>query len=164
MLTIPTSTLGFTSAVLPYTKSVSQLTTTSLDAAAGGGKAKQADFEYQELKIQLNAMKMQSVVSAQLRPEKKIELEGYVKRVLNRRPSPIPMYEVGKYLPGTTWKLTFSTQSLVSDLPKDANISLDFLNDSMLNYNLEFTKTFGLNKLTARSSYSVDVSKTMQGG
>ena len=157
MMTLPKISMGFSAGLSPPT--AARPSTTSLAASASGGTPNQADFEYRELNIQLNAMKEQNVVTSQLMPEKRIELEGYVKRILNRRPSPVPMYEVGKNLPGTQWRLAFSTQSLVSDLPKDARISLHFLNDNMMNYNLEFTKTLGLNKLTARSSYSVDVSK-----
>lgn len=123
-----------------------------------------ADFEYRELKIQAGAMVDQDVAAAgQLTTEKIVELEGYAKRVVNRRPSPVPLYEVGKSLPGTKWRLAFSTQPLVAGLPKDARISLYFLNGEMMNYSLEFTKTLGLNKLTARSSYSVDSSPVNPG-
>lgn len=165
--TLPTNTFGFTLSYSPsraLAPSVATRTSSALPAAAvGGSKPNQADFELQELRIQLNAMNEQNVVTSQLMPEKRIELEGYVKRILNRRPSPIPMYEVGKYLPGTKWKLLFSTQSLVADLPKDARISLYFLNDNMMNCDLEFTKTLGLNRLSARSAYSVDSSPVNPG-
>jgi hypothetical protein len=62
--------------------------------------ALKADFELQELKIQLNAMKEQNVVSSQLALPNKTELEGYVKGVLNQRAaSAIPLDDIADYLP-----------------------------------------------------------------
>lgn len=128
-------------------------------------KPLQADFEYQELKIQLKAMMQQGVASSQLPPPKKIELEGYVQRILNRRVSPIQLFEIEKFLgasssnPPSTWELVFTTQSLVQDsLPKDTKIKFEFVNDKELDYILEFTKTWGLKRLVAKSQYTIDVS------
>jgi hypothetical protein len=127
-----------------------------------------AEFEYQELKIQLNALQEQGILFSQLRSDKKNELEGYVRRIVNRRPSPIPLYELGQSLKTSStridtnkqWKLVFSTQRATTEsLPSDATVLLKFLNDKELEYSLKFGKrTMGLNRLTAKSTYTVDVS------
>lgn len=133
-------------------------------------KPLQADFEYQELKIQLKAMMQQGVASSQLPLPKKIELEGYVQRILNRRVSPIQLFEIEKFLgasssnPPSTWELVFTTQSLVQDsLPKDTKIKFEFVNDKELDYILEFTKTWGLKRLVAKSQYTIDSSPVNPG-
>jgi hypothetical protein len=126
--------------------------------------AAQAEFEYQELKIYLTAMKEQNVVSQRLRDEKRNELEGYVRKIVTDRRGEgfvVPLHQVGDYLPNTNWRLAFSTQGLTSELPKDASIFLKFHDSSTLDYSLAFTKTFGLNRLTAKSSYTVDVSSAI---
>ena len=119
-----------------------------------------AEFEVQELKIQLNAMVEQDVVCTNLQPEKYKELEQYVERIVQRRPSMIPLAQLNRsqVLPGTSWKLIFSTQSLLlSSLPVDTVIGIDFVTENVLNYSLNFgKKVFGLNKLTAKSSYTID--------
>jgi hypothetical protein len=124
-----------------------------------------AEFEYQELKIQLNALQEQGILFSQLRSDKKNELEGYIRRIVNRRPSPIPLFELGQALTSRTntskqWKLVFSTQRATTEsLPSDATVLLKFLNDKELEYSLKFGKrTMGLNRLTAKSTYTVDVS------
>lgn len=131
-----------------------------------------AEFEYQELKIQLNALQEQGVLFSQLRSDKKNELEGFVRRIVNRRPSPIPLYQLGQALTTTKtttknnnnnkqqWKLVFSTQLVTTEsLPEDATVLIKFLNDKELEYSLKFGKrTMGLNRLTAKSTYTVDVS------
>mmetsp|Transcript_10495 Transcript_10495/g.25033 ORF Transcript_10495/g.25033 Transcript_10495/m.25033 type:complete len:301 (-) Transcript_10495:1559-2461(-) len=124
---------------------------------------KTGDFEYQELKIQLKAMKDQDVTSSRLDLPKKIELDGYVKRVVNRRPSPIAMQDVGQHLPGTSWRLAFSTESfLTQTLPKDSTITLNFYDDGnnsqKVDYAIEFPKTLALKRLVAKSSYTASTS------
>mmetsp|Transcript_10493 Transcript_10493/g.25028 ORF Transcript_10493/g.25028 Transcript_10493/m.25028 type:complete len:233 (-) Transcript_10493:1913-2611(-) len=127
---------------------------------------KTGDFEYQELKIQLKAMKDQDVTSSRLDLPKRVELDGYVKRVVNRRPSPIAMQDVGQHLPGTSWRLAFSTESfLTQTLPKDSTITLNFFdnntnnnNSQKVDYAIEFPKTLALKRLVAKSSYTVSVS------
>eukprot|EP00529_Nitzschia_sp_RCC80_P030832 CAMPEP_0113503922 /NCGR_PEP_ID=MMETSP0014_2-20120614/34438_1 /TAXON_ID=2857 /ORGANISM="Nitzschia sp." /LENGTH=294 /DNA_ID=CAMNT_0000398993 /DNA_START=141 /DNA_END=1022 /DNA_ORIENTATION=+ /assembly_acc=CAM_ASM_000159 len=127
---------------------------------------KTGDFEYQELKIQLKAMKDQDVTSSRLDLPKRVELDGYVKRVVNRRPSPIAMQDVGQHLPGTSWRLAFSTESfLTQTLPKDSTITLNFFdnntnnnNSQKVDYAIEFPKTLALKRLVAKSSYTVSTS------
>ncbi len=116
----------------------------------------QADFDYQELKLQLRAMKEQNVLSNQLTDSKKGELETYVRKIVNRRES--SLQKVQSQLPGSTWQLMLSTQSLMQSLPPGVSIWLRFLDSQRVDYSMEFTKTLGLNKLTAISSYQVDVS------
>jgi hypothetical protein len=119
---------------------------------------KNAEFEYQELKIQTNAIVDQEVTSARLSIEKRKELEGYCRLVVNRKESPIPLYRIADNLLGE-WQLAFTTQALsLESLPRDAITKLDFKNKSSVDYILEFSKTFGLNRLVAQSSYTVDVS------
>lgn len=149
---LPTSTTSFLLSPPPSSWSSLQMAT----------QPATADFEYQELKIQLSAMKEQDVVTSRLASSKRNELEGYVKRILNRRTvassKSIPLYEIGDFLPNTKWRLIFSTQSLTSELPKDAKIQLEFVDNGKLDYILEFSKTLGLKRLVAKSSYTVDVS------
>lgn len=128
---------------------------------------KTANFEYQELKIQMQAMKDEKVTSSKLDLPKRIELEGYVKRILNQRPSPIPLYDLAQHLPGTQWRLAFSTEGLLSEsLPKDATICLKFAEDegsnNQVEYSLEFPKTLALKRLVAKSTYTVSVSTSLK--
>ena len=117
----------------------------------------QADFDYQELKLQLRAMKDQKVLSNQLVDSKRAELETYVRKIVNRRESALDQVRE-QLLPRSKWRLAFSTQPLILSLPPGVSIHLDFVNDQRVDYSMEFTKTLGLNKLTAQSSYQVDVS------
>lgn len=134
----------------------------ALASSTGGGNQKlnTAEFEYQELKIQLDAMEKQDVPSSQLQQDKKTELEGYVQRIVRNRPSSIRLQDLQQDLPNTKWRLAFSTQSVTSDLPRDATVFLDFSQQQgQLEYCLEFTKkTLGLNRIAAKSSYTVDSS------
>ncbi|KAG7369516.1 hypothetical protein IV203_027262 [Nitzschia inconspicua] len=116
-----------------------------------------ADFEYQELSIQLKAMKEQDVRYTQLQADKRLELEGYIARIVERRPSIVPLNRLAEVLPQTSWRLAFSTEPIMNEaLPKDATITLNFINEEQVNYSLEFAKTLGLKKLTAQSSFQVD--------
>ena len=138
-----------------------------------------ADFEYQELKIQMNAMKEQDVKPSQLDPAKRNELKGYVEEILRRRlvnkktvDSSVPLeVRLRSSLPGTKWRMAFTTQSLMAEaLPKDATITLEFASGSgsastgsnKVDYGLDFFKTLGLKRLVAKSTYSVmEVSEKM---
>jgi hypothetical protein len=118
-----------------------------------------ADFEYQELKILTKAIVEQKVTNSRVPTEKRAEIEGYCRRIVNRRESPIPLYQIADELAGA-WQLAFTTQTLnLESLPKDAIIKLDFKHNNRVDYILEFTKTFGLKRLVADSSYTVDVSR-----
>lgn len=120
------------------------------------------DFAYQEMRVQLNEMKKQNVPSGALQPSKLEELEGYVRTVLNNRKDlSMPFSEIGKeLLPQSKWRLAFSTANAVlGDLPRDATVYLDILDEENLDYKLQFTKkTMGLSSITAKSKYTFDVS------
>ncbi|KAL3912918.1 MAG: hypothetical protein SGARI_000916 [Bacillariaceae sp.] len=138
------------------------ITTTSLYAASkkkASSTEKRADFEYQEVKILTQAMKSQNIKPSQLPADKRVELEGYIRRILQQRPSLVPLDRLQDVLPDTKWRLAFSTEQLVSEaLPKDATIQLDFKDSTNVDYSLEFDKTLGLKRLVAKSTYTVDAS------
>lgn len=131
-----------------------------------------ADFEYQELQIQMDAMREQNVKPSQLDPSKRNELKGYVEEILSRRlvnkktiDSSVPLdVRLRSSLPGTKWRMAFTTQSLMAEaLPKDATIMLTFASGSgsaetgsnKVDYGLDFFKTLALKRLVAKSTYSV---------
>ena len=117
-----------------------------------------AEFDYQELKVQTQEMIKQNVNSFQLLPEKRTEIENYARRVVAKRKSS-SMDDISTQLPDTRWRLAFTTQTLMSQLPQDATIVMEFLDSAKMNYALEFSKkTLGLNRLTAQSTYKVEVS------
>ena len=129
---------------------------------------KTADFEYQELKLQVKAMTEQGVSSSQLPVLKRIELLGYIQKVLQQRDSPIPPYEVSasKHLSGTSWRLAFMSGAdggsngvdITSSLPPGTQIRLLFSSDTTMDYILDFKNVFALKRMTAKSQYQVDVS------
>jgi len=134
--------------------------------SASSAPADRAEFEYQELRVQLDAMmKKSGSTSRDLDPLKKLELTSYVREVVAKRPSPVPLEDIGRYLPGTKWKLAFSNDvaaSMMNDLPKDTAVTLDFFDNNgnngknELEYALEFgPRTFGLKNLKARSTWEV---------
>ena len=131
-----------------------------------------ADFEYQELQIQMDAMREQNVKPSQLDPSKRNELKGYVEEILSRRlrnkktvDSTVPLdVRLRSSLPGTKWRMAFTTQTLMAEaLPKDATITLTFAGGSgisstgsnQVEYGLDFFKTLALKRLVAKSTYSV---------
>jgi len=117
-----------------------------------------AEFDYQEMRAQLEAMERQRVASKDLSLVKREEIQQYIANVATNRPSTIPLKEIARVLPNTKWRLTFSTQeATLGDLPRDATVFLEFHDDNLVNYILEFSEaTFGLNRLVAKSSYVVD--------
>jgi hypothetical protein len=119
-----------------------------------------SDFAFQEMRVQLDAMKRNKIPSRDLPLDKRQELEQYVNTVVSQRPSPVALKDIGAVLPGTKWRLGFSTEAAtLGDLPRDAEVNLEFINNEKMDYVLEFSKkTLGLNRLTAKSSYTVDVS------
>jgi hypothetical protein len=144
-----------------------------------------ADFEYQELRAQIEAMDQQHkrgtiIAGRDLKDDetKRNELEQYIQAVVEQRPSPIPLADIGRVLtasPGRyEWKLVYSTmkqqqqQQQQADMPpRDATVLLEFDNNDnddndkkpkQFNYILEFSKkTLGLHRLIAKSTYQVDI-------
>ena len=118
-----------------------------------------ADFEYQEMKILSKALIDQGVSNSQIPADKRVEIEGYCRRIVDQRSGSIAPEKMTSELVGTKWQLAFSSQSLVSNsLPPGTNIKLVFKTENRLDYILEFTKTFGLKQLAADSTFKVDVS------
>lgn len=152
-----------------------QQETTPPAAAAPRRAPRPGEFELQELKVNLDSMRKQNVASRDLQPMKRLELQGYAEKVTqsyttttimdtssSALSSPIPLNQLHQVLPGTKWRLQFSTQPIVgTDLPPDATITLTFHNDdnankNVMDYSLEFSeKTFGLNAIKATSQYTV---------
>jgi hypothetical protein len=114
------------------------------------------DFEYQEMKVLLDAMKQQGVSSIRgLDAEKGRELQQYVQQVAGYRRSSSLML-TPHAVNGTVWRLAFTTERA---LPRDATLYLVFPDDehnSLLRYSLQFgKKTLGLHKLEAVSRWTV---------
>ena len=160
--------------VSPGKRTLANKQTASIAPALHAKKPQQptADFEYQELQIQLDAMKKQGVKPSELDPSKRSELKGYVEEILARRlpnqktvDSTVPLHlRLRSSLPGTKWKMAFTTQALMAEaLPKDATITLEFASgtgsaatgSNKVDYGLDFFKTLALKKLVAKSTYSV---------
>jgi hypothetical protein len=102
-----------------------------------------ATFELSELTVKLNlrSMEAQKLTTAnQIEPSKRVEIEGYI-HIVNRRASSVPPWDLGQQLPGTHYRLSFSTQDITNQsLPAGASILLKFLaNDQRrLDYCLVF--------------------------
>eukprot|EP00563_Minutocellus_polymorphus_P001913 CAMPEP_0181034794 /NCGR_PEP_ID=MMETSP1070-20121207/7993_1 /TAXON_ID=265543 /ORGANISM="Minutocellus polymorphus, Strain NH13" /LENGTH=278 /DNA_ID=CAMNT_0023112337 /DNA_START=160 /DNA_END=993 /DNA_ORIENTATION=+ len=124
------------------------------------------EFELQEMRFQLSAMKKAGVSARNLSEEKKKEIAQYVREVVMRIPSPIPLKALADKdrLLGT-WKMAFSTDAAaMDDLPREATITLDVKEGNQLDYKLAFSqKVWGLKEITARSNYFVDASPVNPG-
>jgi hypothetical protein len=113
------------------------------------------DFALQELRVQLRT----KVTPGMLTPEKKSELESYL-RVLGRSLSPIPLRTLNdnnaEKLVGS-WRLGFtSDKSSIGSLPRDSNIYLKVYNNFTCDYCIDFGGKIG--SLTAKSTFSVSSS------
>jgi len=155
--TIPTR--GFISSTQLYKKnpSSSSFSPSSKSASPAG------DFAFQEMLVFFNSMQQQGASSRNMDPVKRDELAGYVRTVLANRPSLVPLKDIGKALvPSSKWKLMFSTSdAILESLPPDASVYMNILDEEYLEYVLQFSKkTMGLESLTAKSKYTVDVSTT----
>ena len=178
LLLLPTVSFAFTfpmnpsapaapaSELRPNTRSWSRSKTWArvhLSKNAGASAASSvADFDYQEMRAQLEAMERQGIPSKDLPPPKRAELTGYIEAIIAKRPSTIPLGSLADVLPNTTWRLAFSTEAAtLGDLPRDASVLLEFKgndssSDGRVDYVLEFTdKTFVLDRLVAKSTYQV---------
>uniref|UniRef100_A0A7S1BFR2 Plastid lipid-associated protein/fibrillin conserved domain-containing protein n=1 Tax=Corethron hystrix TaxID=216773 RepID=A0A7S1BFR2_9STRA len=154
----------------------------------------QAQFEMQELRANLNSIVGQDIPPILIPDLKREELMTYLGAILSdfhtrfdnvdergwrgvvydammgthRAPNSVGFGGVkarAETLAGSTWKLAFSTEGTVlSQLPKGANVFIDFLNEKNLEYKLVFdTKGswFALNNLVAKSSYAVDAENSV---
>ena len=124
------------------------------------------EFELQEMRFQLSAMKKAGVSARNLNEEKKNEIAQYVREVVTRIPSPVPLKALADQdrLVGK-WTLAFSTDAAaMGDLPREAAISLDIKRGNQMDYKLEFSeKVWGLKEITAKSNYFVDASPVNPG-
>ena len=123
------------------------------------------DFELQELKAQIESLNRQGIPSSLLPPTKRFELESYTRAIVENKYSPVPLEQVGQKLPGTKWRLSFSTENAaLSNLPKDATVVLNFLDDKQVDYTLRFgEKTAGLNSITAKSTWTAGQGNNVSG-
>mmetsp|Transcript_18799 Transcript_18799/g.28579 ORF Transcript_18799/g.28579 Transcript_18799/m.28579 type:complete len:276 (-) Transcript_18799:133-960(-) len=125
-----------------------------------------AEFELQELRAQFTAMLNQKVRPKMLTDDKRSEIESYLSNVL-QMPSPTPLKSLGdnnaSKLHGC-WTMVFSTGGnnddvdALGNLPRDCTVQLKMEPNYRADYKLSFSKTFGLESLTAKSSYIVDTS------
>lgn len=120
-----------------------------------------AQFDMQEMKMQCDAMKNAKISSARLTDEKRNEIERYVRNIVKKWDSPIPLSSLGLECKTDligTWRLGFSTENVqLTALPKEARIYVNVLDEYELEYTLKFTKkVWGLGKLTASSFWRVD--------
>ena len=124
------------------------------------------EFELQEMRFQLSAMTKAGVSARNLNEEKKTEIAQYVREVVMRIPSPIPLKALADKdrLLGR-WKLAFSTDAAAMDgLPSEASITLNIKEGNQLDYKLEFSKkVLGLKEIAAKSNYFVDASPVNPG-
>jgi hypothetical protein len=140
-------------------------TTSTLLQAKNSKSFETAEFEFQEMRAQLDGMKRAGVPSRDLDPTKRAELEGYVRQVVRKRPSPVALEKIGPELPQSTWRLAFSTEgATLGDLPRDATVYLKFLDETIMDYVLQFSeKTFGLNSIKAKSRWVINEGATDTG-
>jgi hypothetical protein len=115
--------------------------------------SKDAAFELQELRVQLDAMQKSQVKFQDLNPLAKGKLVEYALAIA--KSSSLPLVE--ERLPGTTWRLALTTEpGALESLPRDATVYLKFLDSENLEYILQFSKTFGLDKLKAKSKWQLN--------
>jgi len=106
----------------------------------------------------LEVMNQQEIPSRNLKSETRDEVESLLRTIVSKRPTVIPLKSVAEVLPGTKWRLGFSTDSAtLGDLPRDAFVELQFFDDKRMDYILSFSKkVVGIKRLIAKSSYTVD--------
>jgi hypothetical protein len=162
------------------TRTTTPTTTSALQAENNKSPQQTADFDYQELQIQMNAMKQQNIKPSQLDPIKRNELRRYVENILAFRQrssttavdSSVPLHmKLRSSLPGTKWRMAFTTEPLMAEaLPKDATITMTFASgtgnaatgSNKVDYGLDFFKTLALKRLAVKSTYTVmDVSSNL---
>jgi hypothetical protein len=120
-----------------------------------------AEFEYQEMKVLLDALQREQIVSSKrMDPAKATELNRYIERVVastGRRKSLSP-----DELRNTTWNLVYTTMEA---LPPDSSIQFFFKSVNTIptendvdgiQYRLVFgSKTFGLNGINVHGDWTL---------
>ena len=137
----------------------------SRNVALRAKRSPTGDFELQELKAQIESLNRQRIPTSALPPTKRFELESYVRAIIENKASPVPLEQVGQKLRGTKWRLSFSSDNAaVSDLPRDATVLLNFVDDKNVDYCLRFgEKTAGLKSITAKSTWTAGEGNNISG-
>jgi hypothetical protein len=140
--------------------------TTATTATKSATATRGAEFEFQELRVLLEAMHKQGLASRDLLPRTRLEMEAYARAVVvgaangknGETSSSAAALRAKRELIGTRWRLGFSTHSAtLGDLPRDATVYLEFVDADRMLYKLQFSqKTFGLNSIQAESAWSLD--------
>lgn len=112
------------------------------------------------MRVNLDAMQRQNVKSRDLDASKRIELAQYVEKVADAATKNTLK---SQQLPGCRYRLAFSTaDSILNDLPRDADVYLNFVDDTTMEYTLQFSaKTLGLNSIKAVSNWSCNNNGTV---
>jgi hypothetical protein len=126
-------------------------------------KSKNTDFEYQEMKIILDVLQREKIVSSnRMDIDKANELNRYISRIVSDRSSNVILSTTDQ-LCNTSWTMMYTTMNI---LPPDTTIQLKFGIDTaiqslqqqqqqMMQYRLLFgSKTFGLNAINVNSQWS----------
>ena len=126
-----------------------------------------ANFEYQEMRIILDAMLRQGI--SDLASPGKEDLERYVRSVArstssmrsaSSSSSPTSSLHNPSQLVGTTWRLAYSND--LSSLPPDATVYLQFLSERDMEYQLKFgPRTLGLNAIAADCPWQLTTTTTL---
>jgi len=116
-----------------------------------------AAFEFQELRVLLDAMVREKRSSKSLNEDTKEKICQYMRKIIQDRPSPVGGDELAARLPGSQWRLVFSTEPSMETLPNDASATLTFNSESEVDYTLLFgPQTWGLNALRASSRWTAN--------
>ena len=106
---------------------------TKVFASNSNQNTPRAEFELQELRAQLDAMKKAEVTAQNTRPEKRQELTNYLSAVVSRQPSPIQLKRIadnGAAVLHGKWRLAFSTNDgTLAELPFESTVFLDIQPD-----------------------------------
>jgi hypothetical protein len=123
------------------------------------------DFEWQELRTLLRSIQNSGVACRDLDPTIRATAVQYARSRSMRMPyheqqqtgEETKFRQLAQLLPGSTWQLVLTNHAAtLGDLPRDATVYLKFVDDQTVDYALEFKKTFGLDSITARSSWTCD--------
>jgi len=136
---------------------------TNVFASKSNQNTAKAEFELQELRAQLDAMKKAQVTAQNTRPEKRQELTDYLLAVVSQQSSPIPLKRIaddGAAALHGKWRLAFSTNdNTLAELPFESTAFLNIQPDYTCDYILSFSKrVMGLNGITAKCTYYVETS------
>jgi len=145
----------------------------SNNQGASSKRKKSVEFEIQELRATLEALSRSKIAPRNLTSDKRSEIGGYLRTILESASSPIPLKSLadddGRVLHGS-WRLGFSTSydneadgnnnnnnNNLQGLPREAGVLITFFPSNKCDYTLTFTeRVLGLDKLIAKSTYEID--------